>query len=446
MARRAPRSVALPVRSVGRRATVPRRGLDLAAFAQPRTALLALVLLTYVWRFHDLNPVIAILRLAAIATVLTWCFLVFSPRLHHLIAMLARPGVAFLVLGVMWTGVTVPFALSPDLAWESWWGTHFKTFTMFLFLLTCFTSFRAVKQAMVVHVFGAAVLAAYYAKGGFPLWGSPVPMYDVNDLALHLNMAIPFVLFFAMRSRGRRARAALWGLMGLMTVCALMTQSRGAFLTIGVLATIILLSASTLKLWMRCIPPILVVCTYVFAPPATKARLSTLFSPTEDYNMDDERGRIEIWKRGLGYMREHPVMGVGMSNFPLAEATLSPQARSARSDWRAMVSHNSFIEIGSETGYPGLVLFTAMLLLPLIGLIRIRSRLRRHVDRIADGQELVLAAEVLTLSLVAYCIGGFFLSMAYVPIMYSLIAMIAGFDVAVERMFRPAPQARMRTG
>jgi hypothetical protein len=47
---------------------------------KPRTMLMGLLLLTYVWRFHDLSGLIAPLRLAAIATVGSWLYLLSFQR------------------------------------------------------------------------------------------------------------------------------------------------------------------------------------------------------------------------------------------------------------------------------------------------------------------------------------------------------------------------------
>ncbi len=425
-------------------APMPWWRVEARALLEPRTALMGLVLLTYVWRFHDLSGLIAPLRLSAIATIGSWAFLVCAPRLNHLKSIIPRAGVRPLILSVLWIGVTVPFALSTEIAWESWWGSHFKTLTMVLFLLTCFTTFHTVKQAMAAHIFGAATLAAFYAKGGFALWGSPVPMYDVNDMAMHLNMALPFVLFFAIRAPQGWLKLSLWGLLALLTVCALMTQSRGAFLTVGLLTIIILLKASAIKFWIRLLPPVLVVFAYTFAPPATKERLSTLFTPADDYNVDDEHGRVEIWKRAFGYLSDNPIAGVGMTNFPVADLYLAPQARQGQAGWSGKAAHNAFVEMGTETGYPGLTLFLMMLLGALFRLYRIRGLARRHLRGTPVGDEVVLAAEVLSLSIVAYCVGGFFLSMAYAPIIYSVIAMVAGFDLCASRLFPGARAATAR--
>ena len=72
-----------------------------------------------------------------------------------------------------------------------------------------------------------------------------------------------------------------------------------------------------------------------------------------------DEGRIQIWQRGMGYMLDHPLLGVGAGNFPTAEGTISSIARNTPS-WKGVrwsAAHNSFVEIGAELGVPGLILF-----------------------------------------------------------------------------------------
>src|SRR2546426_7538451 len=55
---------------------------------------------------------------------------------------------------------------------------------------------------------------------------------------------------------------------------------------------------------------------------------STLFPYTTLFrsNFTEESGRIEVWRRGVGYMLQSPILGVGPDNFQTAEGRLSPFA------------------------------------------------------------------------------------------------------------------------
>ena len=135
---------------------------------------------------------------------------------------------------------------------------------------------------------------------------------------------------------------------------------------------------------------------------------------------------MKVWARGVGYMLHHPVFGVGAGNFPVAEGTISPLVKSARPNQgvKWSVSHNSFIQVGAELGLPGLVIFlgilgTAFAELRTLG----RIGARRPGARPPPEAQL---AQALTGSLIAFVVGGFFLSLAYRDLLFVLLALVAG--------------------
>ena len=144
---------------------------------------------------------------------------------------------------------------------------------------------------------------------------------------------------------------------------------------------------------------------------------STVFSPSADYNMTAERGRIAIWKRGGTYLLDRPITGVGFRNFVVAESTLSPAAQ--RGDARGMVAHNSIVEVFVETGLVGGALYLMMLGSALTHMWRHRRRLDRPL-RIRNPQAR-LSTEFLLISVIAFVIGGFFLALGYTPIFFALL-------------------------
>jgi len=396
----------------------------------PRQALLAAVLLTYIWRFHDLAPPLRPLRVAAIATVGTWAFLIVAPRLTVMLRVIRYPYVWLYILWSVWLGLLVPNALSPDWAWTSWSGAHVKTLTMFLFLLGTITSYAVLRSALAVHALGAGVLAFFYIKGGFPQDVTPVPGYDRNDLALVLNFALPFTLYLAMQSKGPQERLLLWGTSLAIGTSVLMSQSRGGFITLALVILFTMVRVKGVPLKVRLLPVVLLLGSLFFLPQNIKDRLGTMLNPSEDYNLTSETGRIQVWSRGMGYLKEHPLAGVGMSNFPVAEVTLSERARRG-GQTTLVVSHNSYLQVAVESGIPGLLMYLGILFSAGLSTVRLRRRLSRirgspHADR------WLLLADILTLTLIGYGFGSFFLSMAYSPMLPALLAMVAGFRYSVE--------------
>jgi hypothetical protein len=125
-------------------------------------------------------------------------------------------------------------------------------------------------------------------------------------------------------------------------------------------------------------------------------QMSTITSDT-DYNQTAETGRLQIWSRGIGYMLQNPVLGLGPGNFQTAEGTLSPLAERQQFGigvrWNA--PHNSFVQIAAELGIPGLRRSAAL-------------------------------TPALTASLLGFVVGSFFLSLAYSEMLYTLVALSVG--------------------
>ena len=143
-----------------------------------------------------------------------------------------------------------------------------------------------------------------------------------------------------------------------------------------------------------------------------------------DYNHTEESGRLQIWRRGIGYILQYPVLGVGPNNFGPAEGMLAPFAERQQYGigvkWNA--PHNSFIQIGAELGLPGLMMFVAMIGSTLAALRRsTRGGGARAPSIPTAGLEDL--SQALTASLIGFVVGAFFLSLAYSEILYTLIAL-----------------------
>src|SRR5207247_1378001 len=172
----------------------------------------------------------------------------------------------------------------------------------------------------------------------------------------------------------------------------------------------------------------LLVATSAFAVAVDDTswqRFVTLVEPTADYNYTFREGRVEIWKRGLGYVALHPFLGVGVDNFPVAEGLLAGK-RNEGYGIQYKSAHNSFIQVAAELGIPGLVAFVGMLWTAAAGCRRIRAAARRRgaaaavvsgsdaglanagldalVVWLAAGSLLSFAYDIVTLFIVAFCV------------------------------------------
>ena len=153
-----------------------------------------------------------------------------------------------------------------------------------------------------------------------------------------------------------------------------------------------------------------------------------MLNPTADYNWlgGSESGRMEVWKRGLGYMAERPFLGVGARAFGVAEGHISVMAEEfewSKDGFKWSAAHNSLVQIGAELGVFGLVLFVSLLVVAFRTALTLA---RGPPGRIAPDHPTRMLGQALVASLIGYSVAGFFLSQAYAPHLYALLGLLVG--------------------
>jgi O-antigen ligase len=178
----------------------------------------------------------------------------------------------------------------------------------------------------------------------------------------------------------------------------------------------------------------------VAAPQGYWKQMQSITSPTEDYNWTAKDGRKQVAKRGLHYMLDYPVAGIGISNFPRAEGTISDKAREwtqSEAGIRWSAAHNSHIEAGAELGIPGLLLWISMLVGGVVGPLRLRRRLPKAWRHGAQDQRFLYAAtSYLPISMLGFVVSSTFVSFAYLDPVYVLLAFVSGLYVCTDALLK----------
>ena len=390
---------------------------------------MAVYIASGVGRIHDLFPVLLPLKPALVATVLgmgLWLLQQVGQRRFALL----RSRVSTCLVGLLiWGAFSVPFALTGGIAFQ-FWIDFARAIVMYFVIAGSIRSAADVERLVLVY-FGVTVLYTLVILSRFQLGNDAenwrlgrLYYYDANDLATLIATAMPLGLYFALAHR--RIVLRLLALAGLLFlgVALIRSGSRGGFLAFLAIGAFILVGFTTIKARAR-VAGLLLILGVLGATASDKywTQMQTIVHPHEDYNLTDDAGRVRIWKRGIGYMMDRPVVGVGMGNFQTAEGTLSPQAR--RSEYgrgvRWGAAHNTFVQIGAEVGIPGLLLFLALLANLFLALRRVGRRAKR-----AGATDVARLAQTLTAALVGFVVGGFFLSLAYADMLYTLAALAMG--------------------
>ena len=255
---------------------------------------------------------------------------------------------------------------------------------------------------------------------------------DGNDFSLSVNICIPLCLFLMAESKNKISKF-FWAA-GLITLvlCVIATQSRGG--TVGLAAVgLYYWLKSPRKLQTAALFVLVVAIVLAWAPASYFNRMSTI-SDTEEKST---KGRIDAWKLSVEMAAANPILGVGAGHFPMGYGHLQ-MAHGTPGRW--MTAHSIYFLVLGELGLPGIT----VLLTFIIGNLVANRRMRREVDRLPPDQAATARNALASTSaaLVAFAVGGAFLSAAYYPHLYVL----AGMLTAARRTVRVRLLVREHAG
>jgi O-antigen ligase len=377
-----------------------------------------------VGRMQELFPFLSKLYLMKILGALS--VVVVLMNLHKLKESLKTPQFKA-ILGITFIGIfTIPFSVWPGNSVNFIIDYYWKTILVFLVLVSLVTSIKDMNKfvwALLIAVGFLSALSIIANMQGVKFAADRVfvsSTYDPNDLALVMVIAFPFAVFGVLTQKGI-VKIILGGLTALIVMTIILTVSRGGFL--GFLGVSLFIIIGVRKYFKKAMAPLIIIIVlvsgiliYYAGNSSFWERMSTILTYKQDYNVTSYSGRIEVWKRGLTLMSQKPFWGVGINGFVTAEG-LSHQ--DIRGKWST--AHNSFIQIGAELGIIGLFLFCYLIWSSFKGINKIiKDTNYRNRDKNS-----LFTLVALRCSWVGYIIGGFFLSVAYAPILFFLAGLSA---------------------
>jgi len=388
-------------------------------------------------RVQEIFSPFAALRLALVASVGVAVVLLLQANASTW-GWLSRSATTRLLLAyVAWSAITVPFALWPGLAFATL-RTLLPLVVMYVAIVMCRPSWANLDRVQLGFVLALAAFAAGSLLRGDEIVGgrlSPLgAMYDTNDMAA--VMAIGFTLACGLASRARGVpRLVVAAVALLLAVSVMASASRGGALALGVGAVAFVAG----QRGRRRMTYLVALALGVFAAwqggsPVLRERLATLMTIRSDYNMKEKTGRLAVWKRGVSYFVDHPILGVGAGNFEVAEGVwLERNGDSGK--WSA--PHNAYIQAFADLGVVGGMLFVS-----LIGVTASRARRLWRPPGSRDAAP-VHRPELLA-ALFAFCVAAFFLSLAYsgmLVVLVGLTALAAGAARGEAQGAGPVPAA-----
>ena len=243
---------------------------------------------------------------------------------------------------------------------------------------------------------------------------------DANDFALSVNVAIALCLFLVFEQKGAWRLISMSALLFLVFV-VVVTQSRGGTLALGAIAFYYWLRGAN-KVRTAAIAGAAVVVVLLLAPPTYWQRMKDLTNSSEG----SAAGRLAAWNGGWRMALDHPLFGVGAGRFSFAYG--SEYRLSANTPYQT--AHSIYFLNLGELGFPGLFILVAIIGHNLAANRRAGLQLKAEGLPATATERRLLAS--LSTAMLAYAIGGAFLSATYFPHLY----VIAGLSSAGRRLVR----------
>jgi O-antigen ligase len=320
--------------------------------------------------------------------------------------------------------LSIPFAIEPARAWTTFSGTFIRCIIIFVVMVNAMRTLPRLRGllwvALATGFFLSIGALGDYRSGKFAVEGYRVGgvgegiFANPNDLALFFVTGVPMAVGLLLGSRSLAGKA-LYALAALLMVTGMVvTFSRGAFLGL-----IVALAVMAWKVGRRNRTLVVLggfaclVLFFVIAPGSYALRLLSIFVPGLD-PVGSSDMRQQILLRSVWTAIRHPLLGVGMGNFPLVS-------------FHDLVSHNSYTQVASEMGLPALAVYLLFLWTPLKGLRKIEretfeARKRSRFYYLAVGTQAAL---------VCYMVSSFFASVAYLWYVYYIV----GYAVCLRRIY-----------
>jgi hypothetical protein len=334
--------------------------------------------------------------------------------------------------------LSIPFGFDPGASFAGFTDVFLKVLLVFLLIINVVTSFHRLRLMMETLVLSGAFVAVAtlldYAAGrnlaeGFRAAGAVGGIFgNPNDLALAMNVLIPLAVGLTFIRPDPVRKLVYLVCTGLFIATVIVTYSRAGFLTLTFVGVFL-----TIQLGRR-YPSAwgiggLTAAALVMASPGTFwNRILTIFEGSGTAGGSAAESATARWglvKRSIEVAGANPIrwlFGVGVDNFHFVSN-------------HELVNHNAYLQVFNEVGLPAMVLY----ILFLAGAVKITAHIGRRYVRVRGYRQVWLTAVAVEASLIAYIVGSFFASVAYLWYVYYP----AGFAVCLQYILARA-QARQR--
>lgn len=413
-----------------------------------RIALFVLTILT-ISRVHEHYPVLMKMRPGLILVVASVGYAYLNPRFLTRVNVLTLwPMRVVAILGVL-ACCSAAFGISLGRSASFILDSYLKTLVYAFLIAISIRHVRDLYTFVWAYVISCGILSFFSlfvfgiskASGTYVTRLSHLYTYDSNDLGVVVMVGFPLTLLLLSVTRGPKRWFLFLCLVGISATMA-RSGSRGGFLgfvAVGVAALILVKGVSAARRFSVLVAALIALA--VGAPPGYWEQMGTILAPKEDYNYSTRDGRKALVHRGIGYMRQYPIFGLGINNFARAECTISPKLASLQINGPRLCTapHNSYLQSGTELGFPGFLIWTSLVIGGIIAPLRLRRRLPRSWLRGSESERFIYGATTaIAVAMIGFAVTCFFVSFAWLDTVYLVAALLTGLYIAVQAQLEMA--------
>ena len=374
-------------------------------------------------------------------------------------AVINRVGIPLLALSAC-LALSIPFSV-----WRGGSASSYvdwlKAFAVFLITAGFLTTVRHCRLA----IYAAAAGILWVAFSGLALGGFMGRMSldigrygDANDFAQIMLVGLAFLCFITSApDRSILGKIIPLGCVILEFLAFARTGSRGGLIGLILTSVILFVYSSLLaRLKLICFFSAAIALGVAFLPHGTLLRYRSIFTQENTFESEQEykdmeaatgsrAGRTYLLKTSILFTFRHPLTGVGLGMFAVAENDKARASGRANGSWHE--THNMYTQVSSECGIPALIFFLMAIIRSMrdVGAIRKGRHPDTETPPTPEQRHMAFWSSIAAWGVIT---SGLFLSVAFSPELQFLLGLLAAFGRSVhqENTLPPAVLADASAG
>jgi O-antigen ligase len=331
----------------------------------------------------------------------------------------------------LWSVVCVPFSVWPGgtiMFVQSGVRSLLTVALMAAFIRTVREAINAMYVVGFAMAFAAAMsfwAGSTVSNAGRLVLADNSTLGDPNFYCYYVLSGLPFLALGASLTKGVKRAGFIVSMFPIFVVIGKTGSRMGVLAFAAGLLFTFFISPPRYKIFLVALTGAAVLTAMVALPSQVLDRFTTFFTADENtaeaqMAISSTESRRYLLQRGLEITMDNPVLGVGPGMFAIAEGAEAAEM-GIKGAWHA--THNNYVQISSEMGIPGAILYIWALLHSFVIMNKIRKT--------GPDQRSRQAALFTQIAFVTVFVSLMFLTVGYGGVPYVLIAVAGCLQAAL---------------